>query len=358
MKHALIFGSSGIAGYYLAKRLLYEGWKVTGVQRANKPHDPKELNVITGDIFKLDDLKQKLDSVLPEITHVYYQTWTPHSDPQKQVELNLLMFKNALSLVTEKSRNLQFVFLQTGTKYYNIHKGPKAGVYITPFKEDHPREKAPNFHYALEDYLKEVAEQAASQGKNWTWSVARPPVLIGFSLGTAMNLANTLAAYASLLKHLGKPLIFPYSESKYNAIRELCDSALLAEFICFLSTHEHCSGQAFNVTNGDWFRWKDVWPKVADYFGMKAEVDPNFDLEKFLRDNQAAWEDLVQKHGLRKNSLKDLITIDFFRVMLDRDWDEGTNLNKTHKYGFYNCRETDKSLLDFFDVLKWHQVIP
>ena len=29
-----------------------------------------------------------------------------------------------------------------------------------------------------------------------------------------------------------------------------------------------CDGEAFNVTNGDVFRWQDVWPAIAEALGM------------------------------------------------------------------------------------------
>ena len=36
------------------------------------------------------------------------------------------------------------------------------------------------------------------------------------------------------------------------------------------ATEPRCANEAFNIVNGDTFRWRDVWGRLADHFGMQA----------------------------------------------------------------------------------------
>lgn len=40
--------------------------------------------------------------------------------------------------------------------------------------------------------------------------------------------------------------------------------------IITLNRPTNCSPQAFNISNGDCFRWKDMCPAIAAWFGMET----------------------------------------------------------------------------------------
>lgn len=80
-----------------------------------------------------------------------------------------------------------------------------------------------------------------------------------------MNLAMVLAIYASISKELGLPLRFPGKPGAYDSLLEMTDAALLAKATVWAATEQRCANQAFNITNGDLFRWNELWPKIAYY---------------------------------------------------------------------------------------------
>jgi len=164
------------------------------------------------------------------------------------------------------------------------------------------------------------------------------------------------------MKELGKPLIFPYGQQAFHAIREFMDNRLLSRFIMWLSDRDNPQNknQAFNLNNGDLYRMNQLWDKVADYFGMEVKVthDTNFDLTKFMTDNKEVWDRIVDRHGLHKYDVNALGTWDFMQAMLRREWDEGLDIIKSLKYGWTERVDTMANLESFFDKLRLGNIIP
>ena len=51
---------------------------------------------------------------------------------------------------------------------------------------------------------------------------------------------------------------FPGSDFAWNAVNDVTDVDLLSQASIYVSTHQQCENQAYNINNGDLFRWKDV----------------------------------------------------------------------------------------------------
>src|SRR2546430_12503365 len=113
-----------------------------------------------------------------------------------------------------------------------------------------------------------VEERAAAAG--WSWSAIRPSVVAGFGLGNPMNLGVVLAVYAAISKELGVPLRFPGKPGAYDALLEMTDAGLLARATAWAATSPGCANQAFNINNGDLFRWRELWPQIAQFFDLEA----------------------------------------------------------------------------------------
>ena len=94
-----------------------------------------------------------------------------------------------------------------------------------------------------------------AEKRGFTWSVHRPHTLIGFAIGNAMNMAVTLACYASICKHTDKPFVYPGSPEQYNAVTDMTDARILADQLLWASTTPSAANMPFNIVNGDVFRW-------------------------------------------------------------------------------------------------------
>lgn len=98
------------------------------------------------------------------------------------------------------------------------------GSFKTPAKESDPRLMGPNFYYSQEDTLRALASRA---GFNLT--VLRPDAVVGYAVGTAMNLLMCIAIYAVITRELGLPLRFPSTPRAYDALIPITDAELLAK---------------------------------------------------------------------------------------------------------------------------------
>jgi nucleoside-diphosphate-sugar epimerase len=350
---ALVIGSTGIAGGNVAAHLAGLGnWSITGVAR----HPSATLRGVAPlavDLLDREASRSALRSVDP--THVFFATWTRRDTEAENVVANGAMLANVLDGLAD-ARSLRHVALVTGTKHY---LGPFEAYGTskpdTPFVEDRPRLPGENFYYTQEDIL---LERAAARG--YSWSVHRPHTIIGYALGNAMNMGVTLAVYASICKETGRPFVFPGSRQQYEAVTDMTDAALLARHLVWASTHEVGRNQAFNVVNGDVFRWRQMWAVIAAEFGvvnggLPAQTSP---LAHQMTDGPAVWQAMIARYGLEPNRLETLASWWHTDGDLGREVECFNSMAKSRLAGFGEYRDTAQAFRDLFARLRADRIIP
>jgi nucleoside-diphosphate-sugar epimerase len=245
----------------------------------------------------------------------------------------------------------------TGLKHY---LGPfeaygKGTLPQTPFREDQGRLDIENFYYAQED-----AVFAASDRDGFTWSVHRPHTIIGKAVGNAMNMGTTLACYATLCRELGRPFLFPGSAAQWHGLTDMTDARLLARHLLWASTEPRAANEAFNVVNGDVFRWSWMWGRIADWFGIEAVP---FDgthrpLEPRMAQDGSAWAEIARRHGLAEPDLTKLASAWHTDADLGRPIEVVTDMSKSRRLGFTAYQPTDDAFFDLFGQLRADRLIP
>jgi nucleoside-diphosphate-sugar epimerase len=351
--HAVIIGSTGIVGSNLAAHLAALGqWKVTGVARHPSSASPA-ISPVSVDLLDRAAVREAFYSLDP--THVFFTTWTRRDTEAENVAANGAMLANALDGLTG-ARSLAHVALVTGTKHY---LGPFEAYGTskpdTPFVEDRPRLAGENFYYTQEDIL---FERAAD--RKFSWSVHRPHTIIGYALGNVMNMGVTLAVYASLCKETGRALIYPGSPQQYEAVTDMTDAGLLARHLTWAATHEAGRNQAFNVVNGDVFRWRQMWQVLASEFGVVNGGLPatSTPLAQQMSDCGAAWDAMVIKYGLQPNRLEKLASWWHTDGDLGREVECFNSMAKSRLAGFNEYRDTAQAFRDLFRRLRDDRIIP
>ena len=203
-----------------------------------------------------------------DATHVFYCTWSRQPNEDENVRVNARMIRNFFAGIA--GAPIRHAALVTGLKHYlgSFDEYGKVKPY-TPFLESSPRLPGPNFYYAQEDVLFEVAGK-----RGFSWSVHRPHTMIGFVIGNLMNMAVTLAVYASICKHTGRPFVYPGSPEQYNAVTDVTDARILAKHLHWAATTPAAANTPFNIVNGDVFRWTWLWRQIADYFEHQGRRIP------------------------------------------------------------------------------------
>jgi hypothetical protein len=248
-----------------------------------------------------------------------------------------------------RSDVLEHVHLLEGIKWYGMHLGP----YPTPSREDDPRHLPPNFYYDQQDLLSARAAQAC-----WSWSASRPSYICDFAPNRARNLITVLGAYAAICRELKVPLDFPGSAAGYAALSELSDATCLAEAIVFISTHDSGKNAAFNVTNGDSFRWCQVWPLLAQWFGIPCGVPRHMKLATWMADKGPVWDRIVARHGLKPRSLESLTSWEFADFVFAKEWDLLTDTGLLRRAGFNACVDTIAMIRDQLDQYRDARLLP
>ena len=353
MPSALIAGVSGIVGNNLAAHLSSLNWQVAGLARNPQTGTPN-VKPVAADLLDPASLSSALANIKP--THVFITTWLRQPTEAENIRVNSAMVRNLLAAVAN-SDSVEHVALVTGLKHY---LGPfesygKGVLPATPFREEQPRLPVDNFYYAQED---EVFAAAAQQG--FSWSVHRPHTIIGYALGNAMNMGVTLAAYASLCRETGRPFIFPGSAAQWNSLTDMTDARLLARHLTWASMTDAARNQAFNVVNGDVFRWSWLWPRLAEFLGIYAapfptEITP---LETQLADAAPLWRDLALKHHLIEPDLLRLASAWHTDADLGRPIEVVTDMTKSRKLGFLDYQPTDEAFFELFTTLRQKRIIP
>jgi hypothetical protein len=66
--------------------------------------------------------------------------------------------------------------------------------------------------------------------------------------------------------------------------------------------------EPFNIVNGDIFRWKWLWPRLAAFFRLEAAPYPGHPtpLEEQMRDFGPVWATIAAREGLIEADLERL----------------------------------------------------
>lgn len=289
------------------------------------------------------------------MTHAFVCAWIRQDTEAENVRVNGALMKNVLDALSGNG-TLRHAALVTGTKQYlGAFESYGQTNAETPFREDNPRLPGLNFYYRQEDLL---FEAAARDG--FSWSVHRRHTIIGFAVGNAMNSGVTLAVYASLCRARGEPFVFPGSNAQWNALTDVTDATLLAEHLEWASTTPAAGNEAFNVVNGDVFRWRWMWTQRASFFGLEAEGPPagGAPLAARLENADAEWRALAAANGLLEPDLDRLTSAWHTDADLGLDIECVNDMSKSRRFGFSGHRETPQCFFALFERLRRERLIP
>ena len=347
-KHALVVGALGVTGRTLVAHLsTLPDWTVVGLSRRTPDYESPARHLAV-DLLDLASCERQL-AELPDTTHIFYAAYQDKPSMAEQVGPNLAMLVNAVESVEAVAPQLQRVVLVQGGKVYGVHLGP----YKTPALETDARHLPPNFYYDQEDYLRRRQADAP-----WEWAAVRPSAICGFAVGNLMNLLAVIAVYAAICKELGLPLRFPGTPGAYQALFEVTDADLLARAMAWAATDERAANEAFNITNGDFFRWKYLWPKFAAFFGMAYAEPQTLPLAEFMGDKEPLWNAMVAKYGLQPYRFQDLVSWGFGDSSFRLDYDLMSDTGKARRAGFGAAVQSEAMFLRLFAQLRQDKIIP
>jgi nucleoside-diphosphate-sugar epimerase len=349
---ALVVGASGIVGSATAALLVNKGWTVHGLAR--RPAHQEGVAPIAADLQNAEATAAALANVSPDA--VFITTWLRQDNEAENIRVNSAMVRNLLDGL-RKPTAPRHVALVTGLKHY---LGPfesygKGVLPQTPFREDQGRLDVENFYYAQEDEL-----FAAAARDGFTWSVHRPHTVIGKAVGNAMNMGTTLSVYATLCRETGRPFYFPGSAVQWAGLTDMTDAGQLARHLLWAVETEAAHNEAFNVVNGDVFRWRWMWGRIAEWFDLEpARFDGTVrPLAQQMANDAGAWRELAAREGLVEPDLARLASPWHTDADLGRPVEVVTDMSKSRRMGFSSYCPTDDAFYHLFERLRADRLIP
>ncbi|TDH24581.1 SDR family oxidoreductase [Segetibacter sp. 3557_3] len=351
---ALVVGATGIVGSNLATELIANGCTTYGLSRAGR-NSIHGLQPVAADLLNPESLAQALADIYP--THVFITSWMRNDTEAENIRVNGAMVRNVLHALSSKG-SVQHVALVTGLKHY---LGPfdayasEGTLPETPLSETQPRLDLENFYYAQEDEV-----YAAAARDNFTWSIHRPHTIIGMAIGNLMNMGSTLAVYAAICKEEGLPFRWPGSEAQWKGLSDVTDARVLAKHLMWAATTQAAHNEAFNVVNGDYFRWSSLWFKLANWFeidaiGWEGSIVP---LEIEMAKYNAVWSGIASRHNLTESNLNKLASAWHTDLDLGRPIEVMTDMSKSRKLGFLTYQKTEDSFYHLFAQMREDRFIP
>ncbi|MFA5489983.1 MAG: NAD-dependent epimerase/dehydratase family protein [Candidimonas sp.] len=342
---AVIAGATGQIGASIGRHFMWaDSWSVVGLSRRQRQEAP--FPILAVDLLDAQDCRAKLSDV-SGVTHLIYAARHDHAGgAPESADINASMLANLLAAF-RGSDSLRHVHLVHGTKYY----GHAHGSGTVPYREDAPRHEHPLFYYPQQDLVVRLAKE-----QGWGWTISRPHSFCDLNPDEPRSITRLVAVYASVLRELGLPLIFPGSRRAFEARTQFTWLPMLARAVEWMATEPACANQAFNVVNDDPQPWSVLWPMIAGYFDMPwGGPDPQ-SLTRFPDGRRDVWQSMIKAHGLRDSDLRTVVQWAYADYVFAPEWDVVSSMDKAREYGFTEKVESSwmwRASFDFYRAGKW-----
>ncbi len=348
-KVALVAGATGMVGNRLVHELLAANWKVIGFCRRRPPAPAPGCCYVHLDLTDANACGTAV-SAHADITHLFYAGRHQHtSEGPEPVEVNISMLRNVLDAVEAYAPRLEHVHAVHGGKVYGSTLGP----YKTPAKETDSRVLADTFYYGQEDLLR-----ARQTGKRWTWTTSRPLTVCDTDTAILRNFPRLLAVYGAISRELSLNLHFPGRSLAYSSLYQTTDARHLARAIIWMAQEPHCANQIFNVTNGDHFRWRNLWPLLADALRMPAGEARPVRLSEVMLDKAPVWNQIVDRYGLARTPFAEAANWSYGDFVMGHEYDVMSDTTKLRQFGFHEIVDTEAMFPRMFRALSDARIVP
>lgn len=347
-RKVLVAGAQGVIGRAAATRLAARpDTQVLGLSRRTEPSVPN-VEAVSVDLLDPGQVRDRLGGIR-DVTHIVFGAYIEKQTAAEKSTVNVAILRNLLDVVEETSPGLRHVTFYQGGKAYGSDLGP----FKTPAREDDPRLMPPNFYYEQEDLLRE-----RQKGKDWSFTALRPEAVCGFAVGNPMNLLTVIAVYAAISKELGIPLRFPGTEAAYRALYQVSSADILAEAADWAGTTPAARNEIFNITNGDYFRWQHMWPRIAHMFNMDWADPIPMPLATYMADKGPLWDRMTERYGLQPIPYDKVASWPFGDFIFASGFDNISSTIKARQAGFHACIDTEDMFRNQFRHLSDLKVIP
>jgi nucleoside-diphosphate-sugar epimerase len=351
VREILLVGPYGVLGTGVRDAAAAEpGWRViTAARRPAPSYRPSTaLRHVSVDLLDRENTI-KTFSGLNTVTDLVFAAYVEMPTMAETVEPNAKMITNTLDALSARNVPLQRVVLAGGAKSY----GFSLGAFNAPAKETEPRLIAPIHYHQQEDILGAWAEK-----NRVSWTVLRPHLVMGPSLNSPMNLVTALGTYAAMSRELGLPLRFPGRQGGWNSLQETTEAELFGRATLWSLGSETARNEIFNVSNGDIYRWRQMWSVLADFYKIPVAEPLAMSTVSEMSEKAPLWNAMVTRYGLHPTPYAQVANWAFVDYMLNFSEEVILSTIKIRKAGFAECADTHESFKRQLGKLREMKIIP
>ncbi|MEK8226950.1 NAD-dependent epimerase/dehydratase family protein [Oerskovia sp. M15] len=344
---ALVVGARGVIGGNLIEHLeSVGGWDVVGLSRRGG-QDRGVVRHVAVDLLDREQTSRSLAG-LDDVTHVFYAAY---QDRPRGPSSSRPTWRCSPTSSTRSSPS------RRGWSTSASCRGTRSTALTSDRSRPRPRGRSSAHAAGVQRRPAAVPRGAAGRG---VLVLVGPPPLGrgGVGLGNPMNLAMVIAVYASISRELGVPFRFPGKPGAYTSLIEMTDADLLAKAAVFAATSPNGRNRAFNITNGDMFRWSSMWPKIAAFFDLEVAPPLPMSLTEVMADKAELWDRMISRHDLVPTSYSDVSSWEFGDFVFGWDYDVIADTSRSRRAGFHEYVETEEMFLRIFQDLRDQRLIP
>lgn len=358
-QRALIVGASGLIGDACMRAFVEGGHDVITMSR--RPITNAASSVVRQILIDVYERSAVADAIanLGRVDFIVYaavyeqsnlvQGWTSVD----QMRVNLDMLSNVLDPLERMGATPHVTLLQ-GTKAYGVHLHPIP----LPARESAPRDPHESFYWLQEDYLRERADRLG-----WGWTILRPVHVVGPAVGVAYSTPPVIGAFAELCRQLNMPFGFPAGD--HRTVKQVVDARLVGRAAEWTATTEASWGEHYNLTNGEVFSWRDIWPSLSRMLNIDCnEIEP-LSMSVFLPAQGATWAAIARRYDLVMPNINEVIGKSHMYADYTFAYEaEAARVPavvsdvKIRRAGFPDVYETEESFQYAFDTLVERGVLP
>ena len=260
MKTAVVVGALGVIGRYIVERLAaLPDWRVVGLSR-RRGEDRERVRYISVDLLDpADDRRASCRTSRTRRTSSTAPSSAAAGAAADYAQEHRRQPRHAGERGHRRRRGRARPRARGAGDRNQVLRLAPGAVPHPGASEDDPRHLGPNYYFDQIDWLTEF-----QRGRRWSWSELRPQTLCGFAPGTAMSIVPVIAVYAAISQgSSGCRCAFPASPGAWRSVYQVTESAHMANAALWAATEPRCANQAYNITNGDTFRWCNLWPRIA-----------------------------------------------------------------------------------------------
>uniref|UniRef100_A0A0E0AMB7 PRISE-like Rossmann-fold domain-containing protein n=1 Tax=Oryza glumipatula TaxID=40148 RepID=A0A0E0AMB7_9ORYZ len=182
-----------------------------------------------------------------------------------------------------------------------------------------------------------------------------------------MNAVCSLCVYAAICRKERRELRWPGSLGAWEGFSNASDADLVAEQQIWAAVADAdgdaaAKNEAFNCSNGDIYKWKQLWPVLAGKFGVEwagyEGEERRVGLTAAMAGKEAVWAEIVAEEKLVATELGEVANWWFVDALFMDKWEFIDTMNKSKEHGFLGFRNTVRSFEAWIDKMKLYRIVP